>query len=878
MTASDLPPSMDIPFHFFDLMPNGVAYCKVLYQDNKPHDFIYLYTNPAFHTLTGLGIVKGKPITEIIPGIRESSPELFEINGAVAAGGLAKDFEVFLDGLQLWLSMQVFSPKTEHFVAIFNVINKRKDEEQSLVTSEKRYKSLVEDQTEMICRFKADGTIIFVNQAFCRLIGKSAESLIGQVWLPIPWPEDLPFINEKLNSLSPSNPVVTIENRIITATGTPRWGQFINRAFFDDDGVLLEIQSVGRDITELKHTEEALRKSERAMNHAQTIAHIGSWRMDVSNNILECSDENFRVFGVPKGVPFTYQVFLDCIHPSDRHLVDAAWKQALARCPYNIEFRIIVDQKVKWVRGLVELEVDPYRSRLSYFVTIQDITEIKTTQEALQYERAFLRKVLDAVPNVIFVRGRDGRFILANQALAQSYGTTSGSIIGLTEESFNSNLDEVTRFYETDLIVINSRQPKLIPDVKVTHADGSTHWYDTVKIPLIEEDQCNKVLIVATDITDRKQAAEVLRLADQRKDEFLAMLAHELRNPLVPIRNAVQLLIMQKINNPMLVRACHIIDHQVTHMVRLLDDLLDVARIIQGKIRLEVERLELADLIKHAVETSLPQIESREQKLIISQAATTPQWINGDRVRLEQVLSNLLNNAAKYTCEGGEIFLNVAQEGPNVAIEVRDTGIGIAADMLPHIFDLFTQADHSLAHSQGGLGIGLTLARQLVEKHSGTITAASAGIGEGSSFIVRLPTVSVNSVTASMLPEPVLPNPKYRILVVDDYPEVAESLMMLLEANGHQVKIARCGMEAVEQAKKFNPQVVLLDIGLPDLDGYEVAKRLRTMSKMRNALLIGLSGYTLREDQSAEFDHYILKPIDCEKLFSLMRPRHNEHR
>ncbi|WP_432743164.1 PAS domain S-box protein [Methylobacter sp. G7] len=635
------------------------------------------------------------------------------------------------------------------------------------------------------------------------------------------------------------------------------------------------------DITKYKHAEEALRKSQRDLNHAQAVAHIGSWRIDLSNNKLEWSDETFRIFGIAKGAPLTYPLFLDCVHPADRQLVDAAWKFALTGKPYDIEHRIIVDQKIKWVREQAEIEFDDDGSLLSGFGTTEDITEIKSSQEALQHERAFLRQVIDAVPNVIFVKDREGRFLLGNEALAQSYGTSTEGLIGLTEESFNANVDEVTRFYQNDLLVINSCMPQFIPDEKVTHADGSVHWYNTVKIPLIDNNKCNKVLVVATDMTDSKRTAEALRLANQRKDEFLAMLAHELRNPLAPIRNTVQLLNRQKITDPTLAKACHVIDRQVTHMVRLLDDLLDVARYIQGKIRLQVEHLELTDIINNAVETSYPLIESRGQALIIAQAAT-PQWIQGDRVRLAQVLSNLLNNAAKYTNEGGKITLSVTQEGSDVVIDIRDTGVGIAPEILPQIFDLFTQADHSLAHSQGGLGIGLTLVRQLVEKHGGTVTAASAGIGHGSTFSVRLPAVSKASSGVEVeITESVLLTPRYRILVVDDYDDAAESLMMVLEAEGHQVEIANFGIKAIEQAPAFHPQVVLLDIGLPDLNGYEVAKKLRTLPETQNAILIALTGYGQPADlelaQSAGFNHYLLKPVDFERLFTLLASSPEEH-
>jgi CheY-like chemotaxis protein len=265
--------------------------------------------------------------------------------------------------------------------------------------------------------------------------------------------------------------------------------------------------------------------------------------------------------------------------------------------------------------------------------------------------------------------------------------------------------------------------------------------------------------------------------------------------------------------------------------------------------------------------------------LIVSQN-TLPQWIEADRVRLAQVLYNLLNNAAKYTGEGGKITLSVMSEGSDAVIEVRDTGIGIAPDILPQIFELFIQADHSLAHSQGGLGIGLTLVRQLVEIHGGTVTAASPGIGLGSTFTVRLPALPMEfSAIRSAQAKSKLPVSKLRILVVDDYADAAESLMMLLQTEGHEVETADCGMKAIEQAQVFRPQVVLLDIGLPDLDGYEVAKRLRTLPETRDAILIALTGYGQTEDlvrsQSAGFNHHLLKPLDFAKLAALLTPSLN---
>ncbi len=738
------------------------------------------------------------------------------------------------------------------------------------------YISLTKSSTEFIGMCDTQGIPFFINEAGLRLVG--LDSLEQALKTPVEdffFPEDQAFIVDQFFPTVFENGSGDVEIRFRHfKTGAALWMIYNVFALKDSSNKIVGFGTVSTNITEHKRIENALRESQMDLNRAQAVAHVGSWRMNVRNNILEWSDENFRIFGLPKDTPLTYQSFLNAVHPADRELVDATWQDALTGKPYDIEHRIIVDRNVKWVRELAELEFDEHGALLGGFGTSEDITDIKNSQEALQHERAFLRQVIDAVPSVIFVKDAEGRFLLGNEALARFCGTSIENLIGLTSESVNPNTDEAAQFYKNDIEIISTCKPKIIPEEKVTHADGSLHWYSTVKIPLIDDDHCTKLLGVATDITERKRAEEALRLADRRKDEFLAMLAHELRNPLAPIRNAVQLLKMQKTTTSQLAWSSDVIDRQVTHMVRLLDDLLDVARIMQGKVRLELERFELNDIINNAVETSRPLIESRKQELIISQT-TPPQWLIGDRVRLAQVLSNLLNNAAKYTGEGGKIMLNVMREDANAVIEVKDTGIGISADILPHIFDLFSQADHSLAYSQGGLGIGLTLVRRLVEIHGGTVTAASGGIGQGSSFKVRLPALPMDSSAAEpALAEPVLPTPKLRILVVDDYADAAESMMMLLQAKGHEVEIADCGMKAIERAQVFHPQVVLLDIGLPDMDGYETAKRLRALPEAQEATLIALTGHGQTEDyersQSAGFSHYLLKPLNFDELSAVL--------
>jgi signal transduction histidine kinase len=364
--------------------------------------------------------------------------------------------------------------------------------------------------------------------------------------------------------------------------------------------------------------------------------------------------------------------------------------------------------------------------------------------------------------------------------------------------------------------------------------------------------------------------------AHRRKDEFLAMLAHELRNPLAPLRNALHILRLDPLGGPAAGQALEIAERQVGHLARLIEDLLDVSRITRGKIELRKEPVEFGHVIARAVESTGPLFAAGGHTLEVV-GPPEPLWLQADPTRLEQVLANLLNNAAKYTEPGGRITLTAGREGQEVVLRVRDTGIGIPADMLERVFDLFTQAHRSLASSyQWGLGIGLALVRRLVELHGGSVQAFSEGPGTGSEFVVRLPLqaepVAVPPESAAGGGRPAA-RPR-RVLVVDDNQDAAQSLACLLELEGHEVRTAHDGTAALETARAFPPDVVLLDIGLPGLDGYQVARRLRELLGLEQALLVAVTGYGQEEDrrraEEAGFDHHLAKPVDLEALHELL--------
>ena len=345
------------------------------------------------------------------------------------------------------------------------------------------------------------------------------------------------------------------------------------------------------------------------------------------------------------------------------------------------------------------------------------------------------------------------------------------------------------------------------------------------------------------------------------------MLAHELRNPLAPIRNALEILKMGGIDEAMAGQARTLMERQLQHLVRLVDDLLDLARINRGRVQVRKERVNLAAAVARAVDTARPEIDAHGHELIVS-LPPEPVFLEADLTRLAQVLANLLSNAARYTPEPGRIWLEADREGYVVAIRVRDTGIGMRPELLPQVFDLFVQSGRSMARSQGGLGIGLTLVRSLVELHGGKVTAHSKGPGKGSEFVVRLPVLP-------RVPERELPrtgddasgaSPSQRVLVVDDNVDAAESLALLLRMGGHDVRVAHNGPDALAAAAAHLPDLVLLDIGLPGMNGHEVARRLRQQPGMDRTVLVAVTGYGQDEDRrrslEAGFDQHLVKPVE----------------
>jgi PAS domain S-box-containing protein len=524
-----------------------------------------------------------------------------------------------------------------------------------------------------------------------------------------------------------------------------------------------------------------------------------------------------------------------------------------------------------------------------YFRNVTREREIEEHREQLIAEadrqRRLYETALNSTPDFIYIFDLDHDFLYANESLLETWGTRDyrgKALADLGYEPWHVEMHHA----EIDAVV-RTRAP-IRGEVPFTGTKGR-RVYDYIFTPVFGEE--GSVVAVAgstRDVTDRQAAEQVLREqaaqlaeADRAKDEFLATLSHELRNPLAPLRNSVALLRRGRADAALAERVQGIMDRQVNHLVRLVDDLLEVSRISRGTLTLRKEPVEAAAVVRAAVEATEAIMRSSGHVLSV-EVPPQPLWLEGDPVRLAQILSNLLNNAAIYTDPGGRITVRVQDRNGEVTVGVRDNGIGIAAANLPRMFEMFSRGDRSTARAQGGLGIGLALSRKLAQMHGGSLDAVSEGPGHGSEFTLRLPLAALAQAGRGEVQRSVSDLPAARILVVDDNRDARESLAMMLEALGATVQAAPDGPRALEACAAWQPEVVLLDIGMPGMDGYEVARQLRSQHQQVRPVLVALTGWGQDEDRrrarEAGFDHHLVKPADVRQLSELLAAITATHR
>jgi PAS domain S-box-containing protein len=715
----------------------------------------------------------------------------------------------------------------------------------------------------------AEQRYVFVNRAYAARLGLTLDQIIGRPLIEVLGAELAERIRPYTERVLAGEAVQYESEAYYAAIGwrhvhcscTPEW---------DAEGRVVGWLGTITDITDRHRSEQELRqREERLLTLTNALPQL-MWINGPDGDIRHYNDRWFAYTGMDPQQPLGLR-WMEHVHPEDvPAILEARSRGIAAGEPYGFEYRLRrFSGEYRWHICRVVPVRDAAGAIEAWIGTATDIHDLKEAEQALEHYRLLAQNARDIV---LFIR-LDGSLLEANDAAVAAYGYSRAEL--LTRKIFDLR-DPSTAPWTPDQMAEADREG-ITFETFHRRRDGSLF---PVEVSSRGMDFAGERLLLSIirDITDRKRAEEALREADRRKDEFLATLAHELRNPLAPIRNAVQILRMNEAPEPSLMVASNIIDRQVQGLTRLVDDLLDVSRITRGRIELRRERTELSVIMERALETSRPAIEAAHHRLTVTSQAE-PLWVEADVTRMAQALSNLLNNAAKYTRPGGHIQLSVERDGGQAVIRVGDDGIGIPREMLSRIFEMFAQVDTSLERTQGGLGIGLTIAQRLVEMHGGVLEAASDGPGRGSELTVRLPLPPETAPAEDGEAEDGEPASSsqapgtLRVLVVDDNNDSADSLAIWLELAGHSVRTAYDGPHALAAAQEFRPEVVLLDIGMPGMSGYEVARRLREAPGTRDVRLLAMTGWGQDEDRrrsrEAGFDGHLVKPLDPESLKDL---------
>ena len=636
----------------------------------------------------------------------------------------------------------------------------------------------------------------------------------------------------------------------------------------------LKVAILFQDITQRKQAEEALRESEARFRALVAMSSDWYWEQDEHFRYVHISNE----VEVRAGVQAHSHIGKTRWELAHAGVSEEHWAEHRALLERHEPFRGFAFQRINergeaiWASASGDPVFDADGRFKGYRGTGTDITERKRAEEALRESEERFRTLADHMSQLAWMADEKGWIFWYNRRWYEYTGTT-------LEEMQGWGWKQVHHPEHVERVVVRIQHSWDTGEVwedtfPLRGRDGRYRWFLSRAVPI--RDAAGRVLRwfgTNTDITEQREAEAALKQADRRKDEFIATLSHELRNPLAPLRNGLELLRMQGANGE-LTPIREMMERQLNQLVRLVDDLLEMSRISRGAFELRNERVELGAVVTNAIETSDPLITAARHELSVS-LPEKPLWIEGDPVRLAQIVANLLNNAANYTAPGGRIKVRAQEQDGMATVSVTDNGDGIAADLLPGVFEIFSRGRQSAGREAGGLGIGLAISRKLADMHGGTLNVTSDGPGKGSEFTLRLPLV-VDTGKAKAGNEPVLAAvlPQQRILVVDDNRDAAESLQMVLALLGAEVRVANDGPQALETFEAYRPEVVLLDIGMPGMDGYEVARLIRAKHPEPRAAIIALSGWGQEDDRrrsrEAGFDHHLVKPADIGLLRALL--------
>lgn len=718
----------------------------------------------------------------------------------------------------------------------------------------------------------------FANEAFYQLVGH--RELIGRpAFEALPEAAHDGIQHSLIQVMASGEPFVGFEQpvKVIRTPGGQSEERFVDVSYlplFDEHGACQYILGHGIDVTahvqNRKSAENALRESEERSRRALEIDTVGIIFLDTEGQITEANDAFLTMSGFSREDARAGRLRCDEMTPPEWASVSLRaieeFKATGRTTPYEKEF--FRKDGSRWWALLAAKQISKHEG-VEYVI---DITRRKHVEQSLRESEARFRAMAEASPALIWQVDAHGNNVYVNQRFVEIIGVVAEDLMHTGWHSI-IHPDDVTGYVAAFEQALCDRS-RFRQRVRIKTAKGEWHWLESYALPwFTATDEYAGHVGISIDITDTVNAETALRETDRRKDEFLATLAHELRNPLAPISNALAL-IARPDGVTALPRLLPVINRQVNYMIRLVDDLLEISRITSGKIELRPAPTDLAVVLRNAVEASMPLINEREHKLSVF-IPEAPLIVLADVVRLEQVFTNLLNNAARYTGKGGQIWLTARQEGDSAVVSVRDNGIGILAGMLPRLFDMFAQERREGIGAQEGLGIGLNLVYRLLQMHGGTIEAISEGKDRGSEFIVRLPLSEVSARGKSAEPEKAALPPKgLRVLVVDDNHDAAEVLAMLLESIGVNVRVVNSGLAALAALTDYQPNVILMDIGMPGMNGYEVARRIREQPQYNDIKMIALTGWGQEEDrrqsEDAGFDHHLTKPVDFKLLKELI--------
>lgn len=780
-------------------------------------------------------------------------------------------------------------------------VSERHRAEEDLRHTTSLLRAVTDTAVDPIFAKNATGQMLLVNPAALQMIGKAANEVMGRTALE--WLGDNVYsrmLMENDHRVMSSGKTEEVEEVLPTSRGL-RTFLAVKSPLRDDSGRVTGLVGIRRDITDSKKAAEALRASEALAQQAAAradaekglldavleAAPVGVIVADAQGKLLRTNAANELLWGT---IPYSQSI-------DEYREWKGWWADQSARRGQPLDAhdwamaRALRGEVVR--KDLVEVEpFDKPNSRrtiinsgapvrdqegriIGAVVAQMDITDLIKAEDALRESEIRFRALADNISQLAWIADASGEVIWVNQRWSEYTGTTLQQVGRWQWQSLH-HPDRLAGVVEKFTHHIRTGLP-WEDTFPLRGRDGDYRWFLSRAVPLRDDSgQVTRWFGTNTDITDQRRAEDALREADQRKDEFIAMLAHELRNPLAPVRSAVQMLQKSSSSEPaQLARARDIINRQVAHMSRLIDDLLDVSRIARGKLELQKEVCDFAVIARETAEDYRASLEAAGLSLKVT-STTGPLWVECDPVRIAQMIGNYLQNAGRFTESGGKIEVRLEEDSLRQAarIVVEDNGSGIDPALLAHLFDAFRQADQGLARSKGGLGLGLALTKGLAQLHGGQVTAESAGAGKGAIFTLSLPLTQRRHEQASNL-SAAQPFTGRRILIVEDNQDAAETLGLLLELVGHEVKLAFDGSAALPAAREFRPEVVISDIGLPgDMDGYAVARALREEPVFENLWLIALSGYadeeSRRRSAASGFDLHLAKPVDFSALESTL--------